>query len=240
MIITLEKELEQMVRRILGGDDLFNIVREVLKSYCPEQTTLTPTSIYVSGLNLVDVILNLPDVEAGIDDELDDLEDEAEGDNDAMLVMSMALLVIVASTDRNAEIDTKGIGKVLLKRCKQHRLWQSMAPKLDQAERHRRDKGHPVDLKTYAPTDVSQLTCDKGLERYIQYTAEHITENVDAQLATLTRYNEANNGRYQRLVNLLSKAERKWNVNGDYVAHKHIDYNVEHVAEGATGFNIQK
>lgn len=60
------------------SDMVYVTFHDALKAWYKEgKTHLTPQEICLSAKNLCDVILGLPDAQEGIDDELEDLEEEA-------------------------------------------------------------------------------------------------------------------------------------------------------------------
>ena len=89
------------MRRRMLSDTVYVTFHDALKAWYKEgKTHLTPQEICLSAKNLCDVILGLPDAQEGIDDELEDLEEEASciteasGDSgaaaDAMLIEMVA------------------------------------------------------------------------------------------------------------------------------------------------------
>lgn len=97
IIVHLEKGQAGQERRKLLRNDVYVLFHEFLKQkHKDKQTGLSQVEVFLAAERLACLLLELPNVVEGIDDELDDLEDEAEGVNDAMLVSMMAAAIICA------------------------------------------------------------------------------------------------------------------------------------------------
>lgn len=78
MIIHLDKEQVRQERRRLLSDDVFVIFHDALRQFCREgYTMLAPAEIYLSAKSFVSDVLLLPDILEGIEDEMDDIQDDA-------------------------------------------------------------------------------------------------------------------------------------------------------------------
>lgn len=97
MIIHLEKEQLKQARRDLLRDDVYIIFVDALRLYHQEgYTTLAPAELYLSAKYFVGDVLQLPDIIEGIADEMDDIMDEADNKDEAMLIMMVATGVFCA------------------------------------------------------------------------------------------------------------------------------------------------
>lgn len=85
IIVHLKKGQAGQERRKLLRNDVYVLFHEFLKQkHKDKQTGLSQVEVFLAAERLACLLLELPNVVEGIDDELDDLEDEAEGVNDAM------------------------------------------------------------------------------------------------------------------------------------------------------------
>lgn len=110
MIVRLGKERQRDVRHRLLDDVVYIISHEALRQMNREgQTELSPVEVYLSAQDFCKTILGSPDAEEGLDDEMDDLEDEATGENDFMLIMAVAIVMLQALSKRHAG---EGIPKI--------------------------------------------------------------------------------------------------------------------------------
>ena len=123
MIERLTPQQTRPLRRQMLSDTVYVIFHDVLKTWHKEgKTHLTPQEICLSARNLCHVILELPDMEEGIDDELDDLEDEVsdinktsgygeedtDGDSaDEMLIEMMAASMLTALSSKQEKMQEK-------------------------------------------------------------------------------------------------------------------------------------
>lgn len=88
MIIHLEKEQLKQARRDLLRDDVYIIFVDALRQYHQEgYTMLAPAELYLSAKSFVGDVLQLPDIIEGIADEMDDILDEADNKDEAILIM---------------------------------------------------------------------------------------------------------------------------------------------------------
>lgn len=99
-IVRLEKEQIRQERRKLLSDDVYVLAHDVLKqAHKDKLTSLTQVELYLSGKHLAHVLLSLPNVEEGIEDELEELE--AENKNEAVIVGMIAAAIINANGIRS-------------------------------------------------------------------------------------------------------------------------------------------
>ena len=110
MIVRLEKEQQKSARRQLLADYVYIISHDALRKMRQDgHTELLPVELFLSAQEFCETLLALPDVIEGLDDEIDDLEDEAEGENDAMLIMALATAQLQARSKKCVGIDIRKI-----------------------------------------------------------------------------------------------------------------------------------
>ena len=110
MIVRLDKQKQRTARHQLLNDVVYVISHEALKQMQREgHTDLSPVEVFLSARNFCDAILQLPDIEEGLDDEMDDLEDEMEGKDDYMLILTLATVQLQAMSKRRVGIDFRKI-----------------------------------------------------------------------------------------------------------------------------------
>ena len=74
MIVRLDKEQAKQERRRLLGDTVYVIFHDALKAWQKDgRTTLSPVELFLSAKGFSKLLMELPDVMEGIDDEMDDL-----------------------------------------------------------------------------------------------------------------------------------------------------------------------
>ncbi len=101
MIVRLDKRQQPAARHQLLTNVVWVISNGALRQLQHEgKTNLAPVEVFLSAHWFCDTILGLSDIDEGIDYEMDDLEDEADGDNDAMLVMMVATALLQARSKR--------------------------------------------------------------------------------------------------------------------------------------------
>ena len=124
MIIHLDKEQVRQERRRLLSDDVFVIFHDALRQFCREgYTMLAPAEIYLSAKSFASDVLQLPDILEGIEDEMDDIQDDAANEDEAMLVLMVASAVIFAAGKTYEHLDVKAIIMTIYKRLNDHPLF---------------------------------------------------------------------------------------------------------------------
>ena len=97
MIVRLDKEQQAAARRQLLSDIVWIVSNDTLRKWQHEgKTSLAPVEVFMTAQCFCDVISGLSDIDEGIDYELDDLEDEAEVENDAMFIAVLSALQMTA------------------------------------------------------------------------------------------------------------------------------------------------
>lgn len=156
------------MRRRMLSDTVYVTFHDALKAWYKEgKTHLTPQEICLSAKNLCDVILGLPDAQEGIDDELEDLEEEAScitevsGDvgaaADAMLIEMVAASMLVALSAKQGQASGKILEKsnsqsvilCIMKRWCHHELFDALLDEGCKKEEARFAEGKRADLLHY-------------------------------------------------------------------------------------------
>ena len=96
-IVHLDKEQIWEQRRILLANKVYVLFCDHLNQLHKDGlTALSPVEVFLSAECFARLLLSLPNIKEGIDDELDDLEEDAEGKNDAMIISVLAVGIICA------------------------------------------------------------------------------------------------------------------------------------------------
>ncbi len=163
------------VRRQLLADTVYVVFHDALKAWHNEgRTSLTPQEVCLSARNLCKVILSLPDAEEGIEDELDDLEDEASDETDAMLVEMVAasMLSALSSGQRKSAASAgqqaqsqKPVILCIMKRWCDHELFDNMLEEGCKKEEARYAAGKRSDLIHYELMEIEREGGDTEIKR---------------------------------------------------------------------------
>lgn len=106
MIVHLDKEqTRQMRRKLLASDSdiVFVLFHDTLKQLQGEgKTQLSAVEVFLSARSFARTLLSMGEVMEALEDELDDLEDDAEGENDAMIIGIVACAIIKAYAKAHA------------------------------------------------------------------------------------------------------------------------------------------
>lgn len=122
-IVRLEKEQIRQERRKLLSDDVYVLAHDVLKqAHKDKLTSLTQVELYLSGKHLAHVLLSLPNVEEGIEDELEELEEMEAGSEDEAVIVGMIAAAIINANGSSRNRDITPIVLPIFRRWGGHRL----------------------------------------------------------------------------------------------------------------------
>jgi len=245
MIVRLEKEQQSAARHQLLKDVVWAVCNDTLRRLQREgQTTLAPVEVFLSAQHFCDTVLELSDIEEGIDYEMDDLEDDATGDNDAMVIMMLASAQLQARSKQQVGIDFKKIILRIYERWNDHELF---FPLLDQFANKEEDlwlQGKRFDLLNY---ELQEIQLEGGGSEEVKQLFEDMvicsdkmdSETIRGNLLFLNRYNIDHNHAYDKeVIALFDKFGIKSTTiiqPKEYVAVKHVENEIQNVEAGGTG-----
>ena len=94
-IVHLDQAQTREQRWKLLKNKMYVFFHDLLKQlHTDNETALSPVEVFLSAERFANLLLRLPDIEEGIEDELHDLEEDAKGENDAMIISVLAAFLI--------------------------------------------------------------------------------------------------------------------------------------------------
>lgn len=245
MIVRLEKEQQKSARRKLLADPVYIISHDALRKMKQDgHTQLSPVELFLSAQEFCETLLALPDVIEGLDDEIDDLEDEAEGENDAMLIMTLATAQLQARSKKCVGIDIRKIIFHIYELLDGHDLLWPLIEQMTNKEDARWLEGKKTNLLNYELQEIKQD--GGGSEEIKQLFADMVDcsdkmdkETIKGNLLFLNRYNIDHNHAYDKeVIALFDKFGTKSITNikpKEYVVTKIVDTEIQNVEAGGTG-----
>lgn len=194
MITHLDKEETRRMRRIMLSDTVYLIFHDALKKWNKEaKTLLSPQEIMLAAHEFSLSLLSLPDLDEGIEDEMEDLEEEAGNETDAMLIMMMSAAMLQAYAIAKGKLLRMTI-LTILKRWQNHPLYHPFLMEGCKKEMERWAEGKRNNLINY---ELKQLELEqKGEEGIKQFIAELLAptwgksqKTIKEILLTLGKYN---------------------------------------------------
>lgn len=191
MIVRLDKEQQAVARRQLLSDIVWVISNDTLRRWQHEgKTTLAPVEVFMTAQCFCDVISGLSDIDEGIDYELDDLEDEAECENDAMLIAVLAALQMQALSKGHVGTDFKGAITQIFERFGDHELFFPLVGQWAKKEEKRWMEGKKINLLDY---ELQVIKFDGGdtaemkgfVDEYVKATLKLTEAEIRSNLLTL-------------------------------------------------------
>lgn len=245
MIVRLDKQKRRTVRHQLLGDVTYIISHEALKQMQREgHTELSPVEVLLSARNFCDAILKLPDIEEGLDDEIDDLEDEAEGKNDFMLIMSVATVQLQAISKQRVGIDFKKIIFRIFERLDNHELLWPLIEQMTNKEEERWLQGKRFNLLDY---EIQEIELTGGgieevrnlFENFLNYSDQMDKDTIKGNLLLLNLYNIEHHHAYDEVIKAIyAKLGIKSTTliqPKEYVATKYVENEIRNVEAGGVG-----
>lgn len=244
-MVRLDKTQQGAARRQLLSDVVWAITNDTLRRLQQEgKTALAPVELFLSAQQFCDTILSLSNIDEGIDYEMDDLEDEAEGRNDAMLVMMLATAQLQARSKRMVGTDIKKIILHIYERWNDHELFLPLLEQFANKEEALWLQGKRFDLLNY---ELKEIQLEGGgseeirqlFEDMIAYSDKMDQEAIKSILMFLSRYNIDHNHAYDKEVTALFD---KYGIKSttvvqakEYVGTKIVETEIQNVETGGTG-----
>lgn len=210
MIIHLEKEQLKQARRDLLRDDVYIIFVDALRQYHQEgYTTLAPAELYLSAKSFVGDVLQLPDTK-GIADEMDDILDEADNKDEAMLTMMVATGVFCAVGKKYKGFDADAVIMIIFDRWGDHPLFFPMFDICAKKEQKKWLEGKKTNLLTCElesmKTDgTTEAEAKDFLHPFLQQVCAYPDETIERVLNPLRDLNEMHSGMFDEEVNMLKR-----------------------------------
>ena len=155
MIRHLDKEQTKIERRRLLGDTIYVIFHDTLKAWHKDEiTTLSPVELFLAAKSFSKVLIELPEVMEGIDDEMDDLENEAECENDAMIIMMLASAIIHAVGTHRLRFESSQVIMAIYVRWREHELFNRFLDEGAKKEQSRWLEGKKTNLLIYELMEI--------------------------------------------------------------------------------------
>ncbi len=247
MIVRLDKDKQKQARRLLLNDIVYIISHEALRKIHQDgYTELTQVEVFLSARHFCETLLALPDAVEGLDDEIDDLVDEAQGENDAMLILALVTAQIQAMSKVRVGLDFRNINIRIFERLDGHELLWPLLEQMTNKEDARWLEGKKTDLLNY---ELQEIELDGGGSKEVKQLFEDMVacsdrfdnEAIKGNLLFLNRYNIDHNHAYDKeVIALFDKFGIKSTTliqPKEYVAVKHVENEIGNVEAGGTGVN---
>lgn len=194
MITHLDKEETRRIRHIMLSDSVYLIFHDALKKWNKEEKTLlSPQEIMLAAHEFSLLLIHLPDLDEGIEDEMEDLEEEADNETDAMLIMMMSAAMLQAYAIAKGKLMRTAI-LAIFKRWQHHPLYNPFLMEGCKKEMERWAEDKRNNLISY---ELKQIELEQKSEEGIkQLIAELLTptwgksqETIKEILLALGKYN---------------------------------------------------
>lgn len=206
MIVHLDKEQTRQMRRKLLADNsdiVFVLFHDTLKQlHTDGETQLSAVEAFLSARQFAQTLLSMNEAMEGLEDELDDLEDDAYGKNDAMIISIVACAIIKAFAKAHATSVYDEVVKAILMRWNDHPLFFPMLAGAARKEERRFAENKRNDLLRY---ELEQAVGDgdgkQAVREIVETAKETDVECIKSLLFVLGKLNVAHSNMYDSEYN---------------------------------------
>lgn len=204
MIVHLDKEQTRQMRRKLLASDcdiVFVLFHDTLKQLQGMgKTQLSAVEVFLSARSFAQTLLSMGEVMEALEDELDDLEDDAEGGNDAMIIGIVACAIIKAYAKAHATSVYDEVVMAILMRWNDHPLFFTMLQGAARKEERRFAEDKRNNLLRYE-LEQAAAEGEVSVREMVAYAKEMDAESIKVILFMLGKANVDHGNMYDSEYN---------------------------------------
>lgn len=204
MIVHLDKEQTRQMRRKLLASDcdiVFVLFHDTLKQLQGEgKTQLSAVEAFLSARRFAQTLLSMGEVMEALEDELDDLKDDAEGGNDAMIIGIVACAIIKAYAKAHATSVYDEVVMAILMRWNDHPLFFTMLQGAARKEERRFAEDKRNNLLRYE-LEQAAAEGEVSVREMVAYAKEMDAESIKVILFMLGKANVDHGNMYDSEYN---------------------------------------
>lgn len=204
MIVHLDKEQTRQMRRKLLASDcdiVFVLFHDTLKQLQSEgKTQLSAVEVFLSARSFAQTLLSMGEVMEALEDELDDLDDDAEGGNDAMIIGIVACAIIKAYAKAHATSVYDEEVMAILMRWNDHPLFFTMLQGAARKEERRFAEDKRNNLLRYE-LEQAAAEGEVSVREMVAYAKEMDAESIKVILFMLGKANVDHGNMYDSEYN---------------------------------------
>ena len=204
MIVHLDKEQTRQMRRKLLASDcdiVFVLFHDTLKQLQSEgKTQLSAVEVFLSARSFAQTLLSMGEVMEALEDELDDLDDDAEGENDAMIIGIVACAIIKAYAKAHATSVYDEVVMAILMRWNDHPLFFTMLQGAARKEERRFAEDKRNNLLRYE-LEQAAVEGEVSVREMVAYAKEMDAESIKVILFMLGKANVDHGNMYDSEYN---------------------------------------
>lgn len=208
MIERLDIAARREVRPRLLAQDVYVICSDGLRSMRPEHTELHPEEIYLTAEKMVQELLSLPDMEEGIDYEMDDLVEMVDNETDALLVMLVVVALLQAYSMVHTGVDVRPTIMKIMLRWQDHEQYWPLLDSFTQKEEKRWLEGKRTNLLKHELVKIEEEgggsdEIRKFLTELVEIMDMLDKDSIKDLLLVLYIYNNNHGHQYDAEIHLL-------------------------------------
>ena len=204
MTVHLDKQQTRQMRRKLLASDcdiVFVLFHDTLKQLQSEgKTQLSAVEVFLSARSFAQTLLSMGEVMEALEDELDDLDDDAEGGNDAMIIGIVACAIIKAYAKAHATSVYDEVVMAILMRWNDHPLFFTMLQGAARKEERRFAEDKRNNLLRYE-LEQAAVEGEVSVREMVAYAKEMDAESIKVILFMLGKANVDHGNMYDSEYN---------------------------------------
>ena len=213
MIVRLDKEQQKQARRQLLNDVVYILCHDTLKQLQSDgHTSFSPVEVFLSAQKFCEDVLALPDKMEGLGDEIEDLEKEAGGKNEAAPILTVASLQILALSKRKKGDNYRKVVLHILEYLDDYDQLLPLVEQMARKEESRWMEGKKSDLLNY---ELQCLAEDDSIDgqtvvtSIVDAASDGLSSDAILSIETvLSEINDRYSHRYQSDLDRLREVRR--------------------------------
>ena len=243
MITRLTKEEYRKKRRELLTDIVYAITHDELKKMYPEHTELTPVEIYLSARAFAEIVLKLSDIDEGLDDEISDLQEDCKSEDEAMIILIVASIILEAMNKKNPSDQISNIILYIFTHTQDNPLFQPLLDQFADKEAKRKAQGKIINWVDYELQEMQTNNEEaNSLKSFAKNALNNATDwdydtikHLIVSLCYSNLYNDhIIDEELKDLYKLLKTKSKAVNIE-ELVLTKHVQTQIGTVESGGTG-----
>lgn len=245
MIVRLDKEQQKQARRQLLNNVVYILSHDTLKQMQSDGlTSLSPVEVFLSAQEFCKEILALPDMTEGLNDEIEDLEEECEGKNETAIILTVASVQMHALSKGRIGDNYREVVLRILEYLDDYDQLLPLVEQMTRKEESRWIEGKKSDLLNY---ELQQIVLEGGgsedvrklFEDFVGFADNTDTQSIKEALTFLNWYNNHHNHSYDNEIasiyeKLGIKSKKQLYIN-EYNATKNVENEILKVESGGNG-----
>lgn len=227
MMVRLDNKERHHALGQLLADVVYVICHDGLRQMRTEgRTELSPVELFLSAREFTQTLLALPDMEEGLEDEMDFLEDECEGD-EAVIVLMVSTAQMQAVSRKRQDLNLAGVIKRIFLRVGDHELFFPLLEAFADKEQERWLQNKRNNLLSYELRETELHGDEEEARDIYRFALDMDTTSISNSMNLLNAYNNEHCHAFDKeIANLCKKLKEPKVINTEKYIEAHDNKNV--------------